>query len=78
MLKGELTQSLERQRRVCVSGGGDGDGGGGGGGWCMKTVICNSFCSMSVCLCINGITSCRVCVFVGRLCVLIHQCARSD
>lgn len=46
--------------------------------WCMKTVICNSFCSMSVCLCINGITSCRVCVFVGRLCVLIHQCARSD
>lgn len=49
---------------------------GGGGG--IKTVICNSFCSVSVCLCINGITSCRVCVFVGRLCVLIHQCARPD
>lgn len=50
----------------------------GGRGRGIKTVICNSFCNVCVCLCINGITSCSVCVFVGRLCVLIHQCARPD
>lgn len=45
----------------------------------LKTVICNSFCS--VCVFVHQVaswTSCSVCVFVGRLCVLIHQCARPD